>query len=390
MKSSLLAAAMTAVPLAGCAAVPASSSDFAICDGKGLIVDTQFSSAGRHDCVVAPDGGLVISVDHEPAVTEGINPSPWYAFRILSDAPRSITAVLDYTDYTHRYAPYVSRDGKTWALLPADRVILNDKKTRASLRLDLPKGTTWVAGQPVSPSHDNLAWTRQRLAGAGFTEARYGTSLEGRALIGFVGGNAQASDAIVALTRQHPPETTGQEAYRGFLDRLIGRGDDRARAFRANHRIILAPMPNPDGVDAGNWRHNQGGVDLNRDWGSFTQPETRALSAWIREQAGGRRVVSMMDFHSTDRSVIYAPPLDASSPTVAFLPALKTRFDATLIMPPAWSYSHNPSGGTSKGWALEALKAPGITVELWDQIPASDARAIGAAAADALIEFFAK
>jgi hypothetical protein len=61
-----------------------------------------------------------------------------------------------------------------------------------------------------------------------------------------------------------------------------------------------------------------------------------------------------------------------------------------LPAPPEWSYSHNPEGGTSKGWALEVLKAPGITVELWDHISPQDARALGAAAADALIEYFAK
>jgi hypothetical protein len=56
---------------------------------------------------------------------------------------------------------------------------------------------------------------------------------------------------------------------------------------------------------------------------------------------------------------------------------------------PEWSYGHNANGGTSKGWALEQLNAPGITVELWDQIPDAEARALGAAAADALIDYFA-
>ena len=58
------------------------------------------------------------------------------------------------------------------------------------------------------------------------------------------------------------------------------------------------------------WRLNAGGIDLNRDWGTFSQPETTALSQWIVAAAGGRRVVSMMDFHSTDKTVIYAPPLE--------------------------------------------------------------------------------
>ena len=388
----LAASGLAASGLAGCAGIPnplASNSlpaKNAICVGQGVAVDAAFPSAGRHDCIIAPDGGIVISVDHEPAAVEGINPSPWFAFRITSDAPRQLAVTLDYTDYSHRYAPYISTDGAHWTVLSPDRVSLNEKKTRASLRLDLPKGVLWVAGQPLSPSRDNVEWTRRALMGQGFQEEHYGKSLEGRPLIGFVGGGG--IDAIVMLTRQHPPETTGQEAYRGFVERLIGRTDNAAKTFRAKNRIILAPMPNPDGVDGGHWRLNAGGMDLNRDWGQFTQPETRALSAWIKEQVGTRRVLSMMDFHSTDKTVIYAPPLNAPSPTIGFLPALKEKFDHSLASPPEWSFSHNVNGGTSKGWALEALKAPGITVELWDQIPATEARALGAAAADALIDYF--
>ena len=98
----------------------------------------------------------------------------------------------------------------------------------------------------------------------------------------------------------------------------------------------------------------------------------------------------MMDFHSTDKTVIYAPPLDSPSSTIGFLPELKAVFDAKLSKPPVWSYAHNPEGGTSKGWALEQLKAPGITVELWDQTPAAEARALGVAAADALIDYFTR
>ncbi len=33
-----------------------------------------------------------------------------------------------------------STNGKTWAMIPADRITLNAKKSRATLKLDLPKG----------------------------------------------------------------------------------------------------------------------------------------------------------------------------------------------------------------------------------------------------------
>lgn len=391
MKRLALAAALA---LAACQSAPISipfmgpSPPQGVCHGAGLVIDTDFAAAGRHACVIAPDGGVIISVDHEPAVVEGINPSPWFAFRVVSDAARQASITLDYTDYTHRYAPYVSADGRAWTRLPPSDVTLNERKTRATLKLALAKGVTWVAGQPLSPAEDNINWTRNALAGRGFEEKRYGKSLEGRDLVGFVGGGG--IDAVVVLTRQHPPETSGQDAYRGFLERLLKRNDAAANTFRARHRIILAPMPNPDGVDKGYWRLNAGGVDLNRDWVTLSQPETRALTTWIRQEAGGRLVVSMMDFHSTDKTVVYAPPLTAPSPTIDFLNALKTKFDVTLAKPPEWSYAHRADSGNSKSWALETLKAPGITVELWDQIPAADARALGAAAADALVEYFGR
>jgi hypothetical protein len=357
-----------------------------LCNASGLAVDASFAGGGQHDCVIGADGSVVISVDHEPALVEGINPSPWYAFRIRSSTKRTATVTLDYTDYTHRYAPYTSHDGKTWVQLPADKLALNERKTRATLTLDLPAGALWVAAQPLSSSGDGLNITRVALFNANFREQRYGTSLEGKPLIGFTGGGSL--NAIVAITRQHPPETTGEEAYRGFLERLISRNDAAAVSFRAGHKIILAPMPNPDGVDGGHWRLNSGGMDLNRDWGKFTQPETRALSEFIKEQVGTRQVVAWLDFHSTDKTVIYAPPLDSKSPTIGFLTALKQKYDTTLKTPPEWSYSHNSEGGTSKAWALDTFKSPGLTVELWDEIPVADARALGAATADALIEYF--
>ena len=43
-------------------------------------------------------------------------------------------------------------------------------------------------------------------------------------------------------------------------------------------------MPNPDGVDSGYWRHNSNGVDLNRDWIEFTQPETKAIKQFLESK----------------------------------------------------------------------------------------------------------
>ena len=72
-----------------------SSSGEKICGGRGLAVEIGFPSAGRHDCVMTPEGNVVVSVDHEPALVEGINPSPWFAFKVTADDARAAAITLD-------------------------------------------------------------------------------------------------------------------------------------------------------------------------------------------------------------------------------------------------------------------------------------------------------
>lgn len=379
--------ALASAGLAGCASLGGSRA--ALCASHDVSVFADFPGAGRHDCVIAPDGSIIVSVDHEPSVADGINPSPWYALRLHAARPGVQTLVLDYTDYKHRYSPEISRDRETWRSVREEVVLLSEDETRAVLALDLSRGDTWLAGQPVVTANEQVRWARSQMSSAGFAEVEYGRSEQGRPLVGFVGGNANAKEMIVAITRQHPPETTGQDAFRGFVETLTA-GTGAMETLLESHRVLLAPMANPDGVDGGHWRLNRGGIDLNRDWGPFTQPESRALSSWILDEAADRQVVAFLDFHSTNRNVIYAPPLDAASPTIDFLPYLEARFAATISDPPAWSYAHNENGGTSKGWALEALRAPGVTVELWDEIAREDAWRIGAVIAEAAAAYFAR
>ncbi len=381
------AGALVSLAIGGCASQPMASAG-SICAGRGVAVFANFPVAGRHDCAIAPDGSVIVSVNHEPSVLDGINPSPWFAFRIEAQAAGQRSIVIDYPDYKHRYSPEISRDGRNWQALSPSLIALSEDEARATLTLDLAPGATWIAGQPLVSSEEQVAWTRNQVRPAGFAESEYGRSIGGRPLIGFLGGNPDAEKMVVAFTRQHPPETTGQDAFRGFVSRLTQAGDADMASFLDRHVVLLAPAPNPDGVDGGHWRLNRGGIDLNRDWGPFTQAETTALSAWILREAADRQVVAFMDFHSTNRDVIYAPPQDAPSPTIAFLPFLEARFIAELSAPPEWSYAHNKNSGTSKGWALDELSAPGVTVELWDETSPEDAGRIGAVIAEALADFF--
>ena len=54
------AALALAAALAGCSSLPSLQPN-AICAGAGVTLDAAFPSAGRHDCIVAPDGSRSIA-----------------------------------------------------------------------------------------------------------------------------------------------------------------------------------------------------------------------------------------------------------------------------------------------------------------------------------------
>lgn len=124
------------------------------------------------------------------------------------------------------------------------------------------------------------------------------------------GGEVERTDGgkgvVLVIGRQHPPEIPGYLVMRHFLERIALERDSLSDAFRSRFDVLAVPMMNPDGADEGHWRHNAGGIDLNRDWDRFMQPETRAardLILGLKEQ--GRTVWYGVDFHSTNENILY-------------------------------------------------------------------------------------
>ena len=102
-------------------------------------------------------------------------------------------------------------------------------------------------------------------------------------LVRLAGPGADTSQTIrvLVLCRQHGDEPASTEAVLGLVHRLAGGGDPALRAALAHATLYLVPMVNPDGAEAGT-RANGVGADLNRDWGVFHQPETRAIAQAAR------------------------------------------------------------------------------------------------------------
>ena len=295
-----------------------------------------------------------------------VNDSPWFAFHIQSVKPMSVVLRLRCQGGTLRYRPKISTDGHQWVLLPKECYEQLEGDRECILRLETGPQKLWVAAQePVSCAemHD-WAGTLERLPYV--TRRSVGASVLGTPLLRLDVGNAEARRHVVIIGRQHPPETTGSLALMRFIEETTG-DSALARLFRQEFHLLVMPLMNPDGVDAGHWRHNMGHVDLNRDWQAFAQPETRAVRDQILALKENGRVFLLLDFHSTFKDVFYTQSDEAKTSPVGFtarwLSGLQKRlpdYEAKR------SASPTPTPTTSIYWAHETLGTPAITYEIGD------------------------
>jgi predicted deacylase len=135
---------------------------------------------------------------------------------------------------------------------------------------------------------------------------------------------------------------------------------------------------NPDGVAAGHWRHNVKGVDVNRDWGPFTQPESQSVINWLQAQeAGGRELKLMLDFHSTREDLFYTQPITDDPPDFA-----SRWLGASAARLPDFPFKHEAGPVTeqanAKNYFHSSRAIPAITYESGDE---TDREALKIAAA---------
>jgi hypothetical protein len=328
----------------------------AACRTAAVTIAFDFAGAPPLACAVtgARAFTLLVSPEHAPP----INPSPWYAFRYAATGNDPVRVTLRYIEGAHRYAPKLSADGKAWRELPATVSAEGE-----SASFDLPPGEGLVAAQELITPINNETNLETWSALGGAPVFTIGTSHDGRAIPAIRLGRADAPRLVVLLGRQHPPEVTGAIAMEAFVDALAERADTLGDV-----QVLVVPMLNPDGVARGHWRANRGAVDLNRDWGEFTQPETRAVKAWLDALPAGVRPVLMVDFHSTGRNLFYVQGDEASPAQARFLAAwLGGRETAFAGYPfTIEPRNANPGSGTAKNWFHAAYAIPAYTYEVGD------------------------
>ena len=330
------------------------------CRTAAAVIAFDFEGASASTCSI--EGQRAFTVLITPEHAPPINPSPWYAFRYESDGDAPVTVTLRYLEGAHRYTPKWSNDG---AVSEPPVEVSEDGKS-ATLRL--PPGKGQVSAQELITAANHGADLRRWGAALGTLPLTLGQSLDGRPIEAIRLGSGDAPRLVVLLGRQHPPEVTGAIAMRAFVDELVAMLARDPQAF-ADHQFLIVPLLNPDGVARGHWRANRGAVDLNRDWGGFTQPETRVVKAWLDALPAPVRPVVMIDFHSTSRNLFYVQGDDeAGAEQQRFRAAwLDGREDAL----PGYPFTieprnANPGSGTAKNWFHATYAIPAYTYEVAD------------------------
>ncbi|WP_340112809.1 M14 family metallopeptidase [Maribellus mangrovi] len=289
--------------------------------GLGVYLSNEFAGARLNGAALTgPDEvSVLITPENTP-----INSSPWYAFKVWSDKPQNIHLKITYTaGYSHRYYPKLSYDRKNW--LPVDSASChldpaanNKKESPKFCIIDLPvnKDTVWIAAQELIVSSDINRWA-ENLADSSFIQlSEIGQSREGRPIKMLEIDNPESNKLVMVLSRQHPPEVTGWLAMKAFVERIC-ENDSLAKAFRNEYCTYVVPCMNPDGVDNGHWRHSSAGIDLNRDWEAFNQPETQAVRKFMQGKILRKNTFYLaIDFHSTIEDIYYtiAPQLKGNMP----------------------------------------------------------------------------
>jgi hypothetical protein len=299
-----------------------------------------------------------------------INPSAYYAFRIWSDSLQTIRVELNYTQHSHRYPPKISKDGVNWELLDSTMIQFTQDSINAFLTLDISSDTLWIAAQEVQNSTHVRQWCEAKSKHENVLLSSIGKSKLGRNLwfLDIHDGELKDKDVIIILSRQHPPEVTGYLAMQAFIDEILA-DHALAKGFRKKYRVIVFPLMNPDGVDLGHWRHSAGGIDLNRDWAYYHQPENRQVANFIVKTVKENKsdVILGFDFHSTYKDVYYT-----NQEIPKHIPHFKEYWLEGIHESLGEDINEKPSlisGPFSKNWIFTQFNALGITYEIGDSTP---------------------
>lgn len=350
-------------------------------DSVGVFASNNFDTARLNDFKLLNDSTAIAIINPE---NSPINNSPYYAFNIWSKESKSFYINFKYPKgFKHRYLPKLKINDK-WKEIDSSNIFIKDSLT--FIKLNLTQNKQIVAAQKIESSKDVHYWI-QNLIEKNKGRIQYksiGKSELGKNLPVLIinKGITKNKNVIVLLTRQHPPETTGYYAFQYFLEAILEK-TKLSKTFLNNYQILAFPIMNPDGVDLGHWRHNANGVDLNRDWSVYNQPEIKQTVKFITKYAKKHRskIVLGLDFHSTWYDVFYTNEKRIGTTLPYFIEDWFNGIEENIHNYSIKESANNSTKPVSKGWFLNYFNAVGITFEIGDETLDKDINKISQIAA---------
>lgn len=156
--------------------------------------------------------------------------------------------------------------------------------TTGALRRAIPPipASPWVAGGQPTTLAAEATYLRQLAAQRNVGLAKIATSVQGRDIYAIRIGTGGGTPAMIHSGTHLDIEYAGREAALIMAREIITSTDAAVREFVAERSIWILPTFSPDGF-VNKTRNNANGINLNRDMLAVTQPETRGLAAFLRD-----------------------------------------------------------------------------------------------------------
>ena len=330
-----------------------------------VLVDFDFPGAGNLSCEIINSQHIKLFINSE--TDDSINPSPWFAIR-KSKHSENIKIELDYGNYNYRYNPKISSDNKAWDNLNMLNIL--KKNNDKILVIDfLPSNKKqYIASQEIITQSWYYNWFNELKETGKVRSETIGFSVLKKPITMFFIETDIKNPYIIILGRQHPPEVTGAFALKGFIDQLVS-PSQLSQNFLNQYNIIFVPLMNPDGVDNGHWRYNVNKIDLNRDWGTFSQPETIAVNEKLIRLTANSKLALFIDFHSTYNNIFYISE-NLSNNLSKFSLENWINNSSSGLLGIGYNFqlinSSNKDNGVSKNYIYNKYNIPSMTYEVSD------------------------
>tara|TARA_B110000240_G_scaffold172996_1_gene198437 strand:- start:4937 stop:6097 length:1161 start_codon:yes stop_codon:yes gene_type:complete len=330
-----------------------------------VLVDFDFPGAGNLSCEIINSQHIKLFINSE--TDDSINPSPWFAIR-KSKHSENIKIELDYGNYNYRYNPKISSDNKAWDNLNMLNIL--KKNNDKILVIDfLPSNKKqYIASQEIITQSWYYNWFNELKETGKVRSETIGFSVLKKPITMFFIETDIKNPYIIILGRQHPPEVTGAFALKGFIDQLVS-PSQLSQNFLNQYNIIFVPLMNPDGVDNGHWRYNVNKIDLNRDWGTFSQPETIAVNEKLIRLTANSKLALFIDFHSTYNNIFYISE-NSSNNLSKFSLENWINNSSSGLFGIGYNFqlinSSNKDNGVSKNYIYNKYNIPSMTYEVSD------------------------